>query len=131
MPSTPEELIEKSVDVAESQVAASKARETQAIIDRIEQVDTAVRESSRELRSGLHRLEGDMHERLNRIERQTTETNGRVTKLEAWQIASEARQDAEMRIRAKDRSWVQPVVTGVVTVLIAAIFVALLNLDRI
>jgi hypothetical protein len=102
----------------------------QMIVDRLDLIDNNLHESARELRDGQKRLEIDFHERLNRIERQTTDTNGRVTKLEAWEIASTARADAAQKIRDHDRTWVQPVITGVVTVLLAALFVALLNLDK-
>ena len=41
-------------------------------------------------------------------------TNGRVTRLEAWKIAEQAKDEQ----RAHDKAWFQPVVTGVITAVI-------------
>lgn len=48
------------------------------------------------------------------------QTNGRVTRLEKWQIAEQAKQEQ----RNSDKTWFQPVVTGVVT----AVMVLLITL---
>ena len=107
------------------------------IEQRLDQLTVSLAEHSAELRRGQERIDRDMHDRLNtldqhmqerltRIEQQTTEHNGRMTKVEAWKIAVDARED----MRRSDRSWFQPVITGVVTILMAAVFVALLNMDK-
>lgn len=93
---------------------------------RLDQIENTIHEMSRELRDGQNRIERDMHERLSRIERQVIETNGRVTRLEAWKISVEARGDQRM----SDKAWVQPIITGAVTVILAALAIAVFGIDR-
>lgn len=107
------------------------------IEQRLDQLNVSLAEHSAELRRGQARIDRDMHDRLNtldhhiqerlsRIEQQTTEHNGRMTKVEAWKIAVDAREE----MRRVDRTWFQPVITGIVTIIFAALFVALLNVDK-
>ena len=69
------------------------------------------------LKEGQERLEKHLAERLTLIEEQVTKTNGRVTALERWQ----ATEDAKDEVYLSARSWVQPVITGLVTAILVLI----------
>ena len=67
-------------------------------------------------------------ESLNRVEIQTTRTNGRVTSLEKWQIELLAKEAQHLndvvdkeRTQAVQRSWAQPLVTGLIVGIVTGI----------
>jgi hypothetical protein len=64
----------------------------------------------------------------NRIETQTTSTNGRVTSLERWQIEVLAKESQHLqdsmqveKVVALQRSWTQPVVTGLIVGIVTGV----------
>ena len=65
---------------------------------------------------------------LRRVEVQTSATNGRVTALEKWQIETLAKEDQYLkdeRLHATEdaltRSWIQPVITGLIVGLVTGV----------
>lgn len=79
-----------------------------------------LRSVAKDLKDSQDRIERDTIVRLDRIENQTRLTNGRVSELEKWEIEQKARE----KLRHSDRTWVQPVVTGVTTALLIALALA-------
>ena len=69
------------------------------------------------LEQRMDQLAGDTQEIIT-LARQT---NGRVTRLEAWQISEQAKEEQ----RAHDKAWFQPVVTGVITAAIVLLITLL------
>jgi hypothetical protein len=76
-------------------------------------------------------------ETMRRIESEVRKTNGRVTTLETHERdeLAEARGRASMveersAHRAKWNGWFQPTITGVVIVVLSALFIALSNIDK-
>jgi ATP-dependent Clp protease ATP-binding subunit ClpA len=72
---------------------------------------------------------------LARVEVQTTATNGRVTSLEKWQIEELAKAAQHLKdsmqvekTQAVQRSWTQPVVTGLIVGLVTGISLLLITL---
>ena len=65
------------------------------------------------LEQRMDQLSDDTKEIIN-LARQT---NGRVTRLEKWQIAEQAKPEQ----RKSDKTWFQPVVTGVVTAVLVLV----------
>jgi len=123
---TVRELIETKHDADITALHEAITATCRTLDQRFDAFDLRLTEVARELRQGQDRIERDMHQRLTRIEDRVIETNGRVGRLEAFRITTEAK----LEQRQQDRTWFQPVVTGVVTVALGALFVALLNLDK-
>ena len=72
----------------------------------------------------LDRIDGA----LARVEVQTTATNGRVTSLEKWQIEELAKASQHLKdtiqveqSQAVQRSWTQPLVTGLIVGIVTGI----------
>ncbi len=90
-------------------------------------------ESLGSIKSDLANLGTDITE----IKVEVKRTNGRVTRLETHEEQKKAVDVERKRVafekaesRAKWNGWFQPVVTGVVMIVLAALIVALLNVDK-
>ena len=97
--------------------------EIRASQDRLER-DLAkdIKSVARDLRDTQGRVERDTIARLERIEVQTKMTNGRVSELEKWEIEQKARDS----VRKSDKTWIQPVITGLVQAILVAIALAVM-----
>lgn len=96
----------------------NEIREAQNRVEK--DLGTDLRAVAKDLKEGQDRIERDTIIRLDRIESQTKLTNGRVSDLEKWEIEQKAKES----LRKSDRTWVQPVVTGVTTALLIALVLA-------
>ena len=113
-------LLETHLDSISREFRSSMA-EIRDAQNRIEKdLGNDLRGVAKELRESQDRIERDTIIRLERIETQTTLTNGRVSELEKWEIEEKAK-DA---LRHSDKSWVQPVVTGFTTAILIALVLA-------
>lgn len=99
----------------------NEIREAQNKIER--DIGSDLRSVAKDLRESQDRIERDTIVRLDRIENQTKITNGRVSDLEKWEIEQKAKET----IRKSDRTWVQPVITGLTTAILIALVLALMG----